>query len=82
VSSDHSVLGSIDPTLTATDVGGTQFDVADPKLGPLAANGGRTQTHALLAGSPALETGPNPVPDFIGNSFDQRGPATPESRTA
>src|SRR5205823_4193839 len=29
----------------------------DPKLGPLADNGGPTQTHALLAGSIAIDTG-------------------------
>jgi CSLREA domain-containing protein len=30
---------------------------ADPRLGPLANNGGPTDTHALLAGSPAIDTG-------------------------
>jgi hypothetical protein len=29
----------------------------DPNLGPLADNGGSTQTHALLAGSPAIDAG-------------------------
>lgn len=32
---------------------------AAPLLGPLATNGGRTQTHALLNGSPALDAVPN-----------------------
>lgn len=41
----------------------------DPLLGPLADNGGPTQTHALLSGSPAIDAGDNPqVFDF-----DQRG---------
>lgn len=31
----------------------------DPRLGPLANNGGATQTHALLAGSPAINAGLN-----------------------
>jgi len=31
--------------------------VADPKLGPLANNGGPTRTHALLLGSPAIDAG-------------------------
>ena len=31
----------------------------DPLLGPLADNGGATQTHALLPGSPAIDTGTN-----------------------
>ncbi len=40
----------------------------DPLLGPLADNGGATQTHALLASSPALGAGINPV----GLTTDQR----------
>jgi CSLREA domain-containing protein len=32
---------------------------ADPMLAPLALNGGHTPTHALLAGSPAIEAGSN-----------------------
>ena len=35
-------------------------DVADLNLGPLEANGGWTETHALLAGSPAIDKG-NPA---------------------
>ena len=31
--------------------------IADPKLGPLANNGGPTRTHALLLGSPAIDAG-------------------------
>ncbi|HEX8889752.1 MAG TPA: cadherin-like domain-containing protein, partial [Pyrinomonadaceae bacterium] len=34
-----------------------QVGVADAKLGALANNGGSTQTHGLLAGSPAIEAG-------------------------
>jgi hypothetical protein len=41
----------------------------DPRLGPLADNGGPTLTHALLAGSPALGAGANP----LGLTTDQRG---------
>ena len=33
----------------------------NPLLGPLAFNGGLTQTHALLFGSPAIDTGENPA---------------------
>jgi hypothetical protein len=45
--------------------------IGDPMLGPLAANGGRTLTHALLPGSPAIDTGNN-----IGSTdTDQRGAA-------
>ena len=37
----------------------TQVIIADPKLGPLADNGGPTMTRALLAGSPAINAGTN-----------------------
>ncbi len=43
---------------------------ADPLLGPLADNGGPTATHALSAGSPALDAGNNDA----GFDTDQRGP--------
>jgi hypothetical protein len=43
-------------------------------LGPLTNNGGPTETHALLAGSPAINTSTNPVASFTGNAYDQRGP--------
>lgn len=72
-SSDHSVVGTVDEDLVVTDLGGSQFDVTDPGLAPLADNGGPTETHALVAGSPAIDAGPDPVPDFPGASFDQRG---------
>ncbi len=36
---------------------GTDQVVADAKIGPLANNGGFTQTHALISGSPAIDTG-------------------------
>jgi hypothetical protein len=48
----------------------------DPVLGPLANNGGPTQTHALLAGSPAIDKGSNPN----ALAFDQCG--TPFVRTS
>lgn len=38
---------------------GTTIPTADPLLGPLTDNGGRTQTHALLPGSPAINAGTN-----------------------
>lgn len=44
------------------------------KLGPLANNGGPTQTHMLLAGSPAINNGFN-IP---GITQDQRGAARPQ----
>ena len=44
----------------------------DPLLGPLADNGGPTETHALLSGSPAIDAGdPNIL--FDPTEYDQRG---------
>ena len=37
--------------------GPAEIMIGDPEIGPLADNGGPTQTHALLAGSPAINTG-------------------------
>lgn len=46
----------------------------DPKLGPLTYNGGQTLTHALLAGSPAMDAA-----DPIGYlATDQRGMVRPD----
>ena len=45
-----------------------KLNVLDPKLGDLADNGGPTKTHALLAGSPALDAGTS-----TGLGTDQRG---------
>ncbi|MCU0289217.1 MAG: BACON domain-containing protein, partial [Acidobacteria bacterium] len=44
----------------------------DPLLGPLAENGGPTQTHALLSGSPAIDAG-----KATGLTIDQRGFSRP-----
>lgn len=54
----------------ATITGGTNDIIGVPfNLGPLAANGGLTQTHALLAGGPGIDSGnPTGAP-----AFDQRG---------
>lgn len=73
LTTDHSVLGTVDDSVVVDDQGGTQSGVADPGLAPLASNGGPTQTHALLVGSVAINTGPVPEPTFPGNDSDQRG---------
>jgi hypothetical protein len=73
VTFSHDLLGTIAAGITATDAGANITGV-DPLLGPLQNNGGPTATHALLPGSPAKDVGPDPVPDFPGNEFDQRGP--------
>ena len=46
----------------------------DPTLGPLADNGGPTQTHALLSGSPAIDAGD----DGACPGTDQRGVTRPQ----
>jgi hypothetical protein len=48
----------------------------DPMLGPLADNGGSTETHALLPGSPAVDVVPA---DYCTLVFDQRGQRRPAS---
>ena len=58
-----NALGAFSATL------GDQTEVADPLVAPLAANGGPTPTHALLPGSPAIDTGNL----SISLEFDQRG---------
>ena len=55
---------------------GTSANPIDPRLGPLANNGGPTQSVALLAGSPAIDAGSNALavgPDGKPLLTDQRG---------
>jgi hypothetical protein len=52
---------------------GTADNPIDPRLGPLADNGGPTLTHALLPDSPAIDAGNN----AYATDFDQRGPGFP-----
>ena len=59
------------PDTNGNLIGGLTNGVIDPKLGLLANNGGATRTHALLASSPAIDMGSNPV----GLTTDQRGHA-------
>jgi hypothetical protein len=68
-SDGHNVASDGSCNLTAAgDQPGT-----DPLLGPLAANGGPTATHALLAGSPAIDAAGLTCP-----GVDQRGVARPQ----
>ena len=69
-----------------TPTGGLQFIGSDPRLTPLADHGGATLTHALDAGSPAIDVGnlfftPPPNSDQRGDPFvrvfDGDGDATP-----
>ncbi len=68
-SSGHNILGDID-TVTPLD---TDIQTTDPKLDPLADNGGVTKTHALQKDSPAVDAGYSTIP------LDQRGEARDSS---
>jgi CSLREA domain-containing protein len=62
------------------DLEGNTGALLDPRLGPLAGNGGPTPTHALLAGSPALDAGNPAAPgsgDAACEATDQRGVPRP-----
>jgi hypothetical protein len=80
VSGGYNLIGdSSGSTAFTNGVNGDQVGSAasrlDPKLGALATNGGPTQTHAPLAGSPAIDAGPlAPCP----TAADQRGVARPQ----
>ncbi|MEX2142163.1 MAG: choice-of-anchor Q domain-containing protein [Pirellulales bacterium] len=67
----HNVIGN-----TAGSSGWLASDLqnVDPRLSPLADNGGPTRTHALLAGSPAIDAGNNesaPPTDQRGEPFER-----------
>jgi hypothetical protein len=62
-SSSYNLIGAGGAGGLTNGVNNNQVNVADPKLGPLANNGGATQTHALLVNSPALDAGDNCVTD-------------------
>src|SRR5262249_16880998 len=74
VSGGHNLIGDGTGSNDFTngvngDIVGTAASPIDPRLGPLQNNGGRTQTMALLPGSPAIDHGDNVnVP-----AADQRG---------
>ena len=77
-SSAYNLIGTGGSGGLVNGVNGNQVGVADPGLGPLADNGGPTQTIALLPGSPAINAGSNAlaVDPTTGQPlvYDQRGP--------
>jgi predicted outer membrane repeat protein len=86
-SQGHNLIGSNDGCNDFVDgvnddIVGAGTSPIDPLLGPLANNGGSTQTHALLPGSPALNAG-NPLTPGSGGfacaANDQRGVTRPQS---
>jgi hypothetical protein len=70
---DGTGMSGIVDGVNGNQVGTFQSPI-DPRLGPLANNGGPTLTHALLASSPALDRGSNSLADSAGLTTDQRGP--------
>ncbi|MCB1069973.1 MAG: hypothetical protein KDL31_06425, partial [Kiritimatiellae bacterium] len=67
--SAYNLIGIGEAVGLTNGVNNNLVGVADPKLGPLTNNGGRTPTMALLPGSPAIDAGL-----FLGNqaAADQR----------
>jgi hypothetical protein len=83
-SAGHNLIGDAtgcDWEPATGDLLGTAPAPIDPRLRPLADNGGLTPTHALLRGSPALDAG---SPDLPGSTeaacepIDQRGVERPQ----
>src|SRR5690606_32889881 len=68
-SGDHNLIGTGGLVGGTANKQGTTVTPLNPLLGPLANNGGPTPTHALLAGSPAIDAGRN----ISGATHDQRG---------
>ncbi len=67
VASTSSLVGAVGANVTVAGAGNILG--ADPLLNPLAFNGGSTRTMALRSGSPAIDTGSNPL-NLV---TDQRG---------
>jgi hypothetical protein len=60
LSQGHNLIGDrTDFIVIAGDLSGDFTNPLNPLLGPLQNNGGPTKTHALLAGSPAIDKGDN-----------------------
>jgi CSLREA domain-containing protein len=72
-SGGHNIDGGANCNLTGT---GDQQNT-DPLLGPLADNGGFSETHALQSASPAIDAGDDSF--CSGPSTDQRGSGFPRS---
>jgi len=78
VSGGGNIFGTYDASYSASctplssDQSGSVLQPLGPRLGPLQINRGATATHALLAGSPALDTG------GVCTGSDQRGISRPQ----
>jgi len=67
-----------DCTITEIVNSGTDLTGVTPNLGPLRNNGGSTQTHALLSGSPTIDAGDCTDKDGNPVTTDQRGVKRPQ----
>ena len=72
-SQGHNLVQNVAGCSIAGDLTGN-ITGQDPLLGPLQDNGGPTFTHALLAGSPAIDAGN----DGAAPATDQRGTSRPQ----
>lgn len=73
VTGSHNIIGHSDIPIPDDTILAT-----DPRLAPLAHNGGATPTRRPLADSPALDRGSN----VLNFSYDQRGPGFPRVQGA
>ncbi len=77
-SSAYNLIGTGGSGGLTDGTNGNQVGVVNPGLGPLANNGGPTQTIALLPGSPAIDKGSNALAidptTGLPLTTDQRGP--------
>ena len=79
ISRGNNLIGNADGVSDFNNIGdqtGSTVTPLDPRLGPLANNGGPTLTHALLSNSTALDAGDNNLAADASANFlktDQRG---------
>ncbi len=78
LTANYTLIGEDEGLTLVGDVGnqtGSPASPLDPQLAPLANNGGPTETHALVAGSPAIDSGyPAATPGTEATQiYDQRG---------
>jgi hypothetical protein len=84
ISQGYNLFGATAGCTISTATGDQDLNGADPKIAPLADNGGATQTSALQSGSPAIDAGnpaaPASAPEACTTS-DQRSLSRPQGPT-
>lgn len=79
VGTDTSAIAGSDNLISRSNIPVPADTIsADPRLAPLAANGGPTRTHKPLSDSPAINRGGN----ILDRAYDQRGPGFPRVKGA